>query len=176
MLQPILIRHCRSRRGVAIMIAISILAILTIIGFALAATVDFSGQENKQSALRHEAQSVAWFGLDTAKILLAKTPDEILGKSKTLTLDNGTCAIVAASAKADAAYYANSAFKLRPGDIELSLIVTLQKTVGTKKSEPLVRNYSYLVNVAPGTERVIVLPPTVAAKNSANSTVPSKDK
>ena len=172
MLQPILIRHCHSRRGVAIMIAISILAILTIIGFALAATVDFSGQENKQSALRHEVQSVAWFGLDTAKALLAKTPDEILGKSKTLTLDNGTCAIAAASAKADAPYYANSAFKLRPGDVELSLVVTLQK----KKSEPLIRNYNYLVNVAPGTERVVVLPPTINAKNSANSTDPSKGK
>jgi hypothetical protein len=155
MLQPVSIRKQLSRRGVALMIAISVLAILTIITFALAASVGFASQTGKQSAQRHALQSASWFGLDTAKTLLSKSPDELIGKTRTLTLENGVCELSGTATKAEAAYYAYGTFKLRPGDVEVSTQVTLHPG----QSDTQTRTYRYLVNVAPGTERVVVLPP-----------------
>ena len=155
MLRSLYLRPSRNRRGIAIMIAISILAILTMIAFGLAASVDFSGQAGRQAAIRHDLQRNAWFGLDTAKALLAKTPNEILETSKTLTLDNGSCVIAAQPAKAEDTCYSNSAFKLRPSDTIVSVSVTVQ----IKKDESQTKQFRYLLNIAPGTERVVPLPP-----------------
>jgi hypothetical protein len=95
-----------------------------------------------------------------------------LGKPKTLTLDNGTCVITAESAKADAPYYSGSSFKFRSGDVDVALAVTVQG----KKSEAQVKHYRYLVNVAPGTERVVALLPTATVKDVAVDTTTVKGK
>lgn len=141
------------RRGVAILTAIGVLAVLTILVAALAASVDSSVRQYKVEASRSQAQSVAWFGLDTAKAMLAKNPAEILGKTRKVPLDGGECEIKAGPAQPNAPYFAaGSAIKPRPGDNEVSISVTLS---GKK---PVLRHYLYLINVAPGTERVIALP------------------
>jgi len=137
------------RRGVALIIAISVLAILTIIVTGLAASQQAASTHNTHSADRQQALSMIRFGLGCAKSLLAHNPVELAGKPKIVELERGKCVISAKIAPADDPCYKGQFIKPRPLDV----IVTIQ-VEGPRVAS---RTQEFLVNVSDTGKRVIRL-------------------
>jgi hypothetical protein len=137
------------RRGVALIIAISVLAILTIIVTGLAASQQAASTHNTHSADRQQALSMIRFGLGCAKSLLTHNPVELAGKPKIVELEQGKCVISAKIAPADDPCYKGQFIKPRPLDV----IVTIQ-VEGPRVAS---RTQEFLVNVSDTGKRVIRL-------------------
>ena len=137
------------RRGVALIIAISVLAILTIIVTGLAASHQAASAHNTHSADRQQALSMIRFGLGCAKSLLAHNPVELAGKPKIVELERGKCVISAKIAEPANPCYSGRFIKPRPGDV----IVTIQAE-GPRAAS---RTQEFLVNVSDTGKRVIRL-------------------
>jgi hypothetical protein len=137
----------QSRRGVALIIAISVLAILTIVVMGLATSFEAARVQTSHSAAREEAASIIRFGLGHAKALLAHSPGELVGKEKVVTLGGGKCVLSAKNAEPSNACYSGKFIKPRPGDVLV--------TIRAEGAKALSLTEEFLVNVSGAGSRVI---------------------
>ena len=137
------------RRGVALIIAISVLAILTIIVTGLAASLEAAAAHSAHSAGRQEALSMVRFGLNYAKSLLTRSPADLAGKPKVLETDQGKCVISAKIAQADDPCYKGRFIKPRSLDVILTIHVEGPRAASLTQE--------FLVNVSETGKRVIRL-------------------
>lgn len=148
-----------SRRGVAIIIAVSVLAILTIVVFGLAASLRFAADNETAGQNRQTAVSLINTGLDYGLGLLAQNPAEILGKTRVIPFENAAVTIFCRQAVPGDACYAGKFLVLRPGDAILTIRVHHGK-------EPRITRLTqeYLVNATAGQERVVRIEERIAEK------------
>jgi hypothetical protein len=153
--------QCRtSRRGVALLVAISVLGILTILAMGLAAsqqvTRDLSANQNVRAGALRGIQ----LGLDVA---IAGIPK---GLTEGRAAENADVPFSwrAEAATPEAACYAGEHLAPRPGD----MMVTASGRSLTRKGS-IVAERRYLVNLQPGTERRVCLAETISFESMTES-------
>ena len=148
------------RRGVALLIAISVLGILTILAMGLAASQQVTRDLTANRSVRAKALRSAQLGLDIA---IASIPKG-LTKGHAAAQSDTPFSWRAQTASPDAACYATEYLAHRPGD----MIVTVSGLAPTRKGSILAER-QYLVNLQPGTERRVCLSETVSTERIGES-------
>ena len=146
----------RSRRGFAILVAISVLTVLTILIFSLATVSDFTMRNNHRSKQDQQSHNLARTGLDGALQLLRKDTQTLLTSEVRFALGTGSVVIYARPTSPDDDWYESAYFSQRPGDYFL----TVRALPGPKGSRFNSIEQLYLVNVQSGNERVVLLKET----------------
>jgi hypothetical protein len=146
-------RLVSSRRGFAVIAAIGVLVVLTILTMAFSAS-HFQAMHNcNGSHQRGSAYALARAGVDTATALLRKSPDKILGRNVVYTAKGGEYRISAVQPKPEDAVYAGGFLKPRPGDAVVAVGVKIAGLSGY--SYCLDRKYLVNANAA-GARRLML--------------------
>jgi len=136
-------------RGVAILIAISVLAILTILVWSLAYSAGTAQQAQSAGFTRLRADHLARAGYDYAVAILGRMPGELPeAREMDLALEEGKCHIAAKPTRADDAVYSGKFLRQRPGDVLLTVTASVKSGAFVEKA-----SHVYLVNVNPSHPR-----------------------
>jgi len=140
--------HAPRHRGVAILIAISVLAILTILVMALGYSLDSSQHAQGAESAKVRGERLARAGFDYAIAMLGRIPGSLTEPREVdLALSEGECHIAARRAQAGESFY-GSFVHLRPGDVVLTVTASL------RKGRPMLQvTQTYLVNLSPAFPR-----------------------
>jgi hypothetical protein len=138
---------------VAVLIAISVLAILTVIVMALAYSTGMARNDESRGARQLRASHLARAGLDYAVARIEAARGNAAGvDGLNLALQEGLCRIAAKPTTASDAVYSDSFLKFRPGDA----MVTVRAAAG-KGANSYEAVQTYLVNAGPGQPRRVLL-------------------
>jgi hypothetical protein len=146
-------RGFTARRGAALVAALAILVILTILVFGLAAMVDFTVANDARGAHRQDASSLARTGLQGAVSLLESNSQKILTDELILEFETGVCVVSVRPASADSHWYQNDYLQNRPGDV----LLTVRATPVPKGRNAHSLQQIYLVNAQAPYKRVVLL-------------------
>jgi Tfp pilus assembly protein PilX len=153
--------HHDRRRGVALIVAIAVSAILTVLVVGLSASHSVARQGNVASMLGHQARVLARAGLDTAMVLLAQVPAGSAVPKRTFTAEGGAYDVEIRPAGADEPAYDDQALAHRPGDA----IVTVS-AVARRGPHRRQVNQRYLVNASPDRARRVRLENSVSSERN----------
>ncbi|MBN1868153.1 hypothetical protein JW916_12785 [Candidatus Sumerlaeota bacterium] len=153
------------RRGVALVVAIAVLAILTILVMGLAASQSVARHHLARSDSERQARSLARTAFEAACAALASMPGgptaEIAPRSFPADGDSFTVGMRPATSDDDPVY-AGKFLKPRPGDVAVTVTATHKAGVYSLKI-----TQTYLANVNPAHERRILLSEEVGAPTPA---------
>lgn len=153
------------QRAVALLVAISVLAILTMLVMALVFSTETAQQMQRTANNQMRAEEIARSALGLTLTVLAKLPEPLAApKEYTAQLADSLCRIAAAPADGASPLYANQFIQYRPGDTLIEIRVQDEKPGQSPE-----RSFYYLVNAAPQHPRRIALWPS-AAKSIAQIT------
>lgn len=142
----------RTNRGVALIIAISVLAILTTLIMGLAYSADQARQGELLSSTNDRAGHLTRLGFDVAVATLAATPSTAAAaKDLDVTLQEGTCHVSLRPTAAAEPIYAGNFIKMREGDVLVKVLATIRKGAATQKA-----THTYLLNINPAHPRRIL--------------------
>lgn len=160
-----------AQRAVALLVAISVLAILTMLVMALAFSTETAQQMQRIAENQIRTEETARSAIGLALAVLAKMPEPITDRKEyTAQLADSQCSIAAAPAPETAPWYANHFIQYRPGDILIEIRVQ-----AAKPSQASEKAFYYLVNVVPQHPRRIALWPSAVQGPVPNESGPAQN-
>jgi hypothetical protein len=150
----------RRRCGAALVIALSVLAILTILVTALAASLQVAANRGASAQTRQKARQLIRLGLESARTQIAKGAPGTL--PSTFATPQGACELAVRAAAPGDATYESPLLAHRPGDYEVTVAATVRHATRNLRIE-----HVYLVNTSPNAARQVRLAANVTQPDPA---------
>lgn len=149
--------HNQKTRGVALISAIAVLGVLTILLTALAFSQQTSLGQRAQSQSRDETEGMVRFALQASQGLLLRAPGRIIDNESRFEFDAGLCVCTGRLARDGDSWYQSPWLARRQGDVHLTVRVEPSGNLPAMTRR-------FLVNASPENRRIIPLSRQVTPK------------